>query len=43
MAQLQNHHSRGPSGMRDEHLNGWLAEARKKYREEAASEKATLE
>ena len=27
---------RGPSGMRTEHLKGWLAEVRKKYREETA-------
>ena len=26
--QLQNHRSRGPSGMRAEKLKGWLAEAR---------------
>ena len=35
---LQNHHSREPSGMRAEHLKGWLAAARKKEREEAAAE-----
>ena len=27
---LQNQCSGGPSGMRAEHINGWLAEARKK-------------
>ena len=26
---IQNHRSGGPSGIRDEHLKGWLAEARK--------------
>ena len=31
---LQNHHSGGPSGMRAEHLKGWLAAARKKEKEE---------
>ena len=34
---LRNHCSWGPSGMRAEHLHGWLAEAQK---EEAAAEKA---
>ena len=27
---LQNHRSGGPSGMRAEHLKGWLTEVRKK-------------
>ena len=39
----KNHRSRGPSGMRSDHLKGWLEEARKKEREEAASEQATME
>ena len=30
---LQNHRSRGPSGMWVEHLKGWLAEARKEMAE----------
>ena len=34
---LQNHLSRGPSGMRDKHLKGWLAAERKKEKEEAAA------
>ena len=33
---LQKHRSEGPSGMRAEHLKGWLAEAQK---EEAAAAK----
>ena len=39
--QLRNHHSGGTSGMRVKHLKGWLMEARKKEREEAASEQTT--
>ena len=35
---LQNHRSRGTSGMRNKHLKGWLEDARKKEREDAASE-----
>ena len=33
---LQNHRSEGPSGIRADHLKGWLAEARK---EESARDK----
>ena len=36
MNHLRNHRYRGPSGMRAEHLKGWLSEARK---EEAAAAK----
>ena len=36
---LQNHHSGGPSGMRDENLKGWLTEKRK---EEAEAAKVAL-
>ena len=36
---LKNHRSGGPSGMRDEHLKGWLAAKKKKEREEAAAGK----
>ena len=38
VTRLQNHCSRGGSVMRDEHLKGWLAEARKKERGEVATE-----
>ena len=34
---LHNHCSGGTLGMRAEHLKGWLAAARKKYKEEAAA------
>ena len=34
---LQNHRSGGPSGMRAEHLKGWLAAPRKKEKEEGAT------
>ena len=36
---LQTHRSRGPSGMRDEHLKGWIAAVKRKEREEAVAEK----
>ena len=36
--QLRNHRYRGPSGMRANHIKGWLAEARKKERYEATEE-----
>ena len=39
---LRNHRYGGPSGMRSEHLKGWLAAAKKKEREEGASEKEHL-
>ena len=39
---LQNHRSRGPSGMWAEHLKGWIAAAKRKEREEAATEKEHL-
>ena len=42
VTRLRNHRSRGPSGMRAEHLKWWLAETRKKEREEAATEQETL-
>ena len=32
---LQNHRSGGPFGMRDKHLKGWIAAAKRKEREEA--------
>ena len=35
MKLLHNHHSGGTSGIQDKHLKGWLAAARKKYKEEA--------
>ena len=38
---LQNHRSGGPSGMRDKHPKGWLAETREKKREEAATDQET--
>ena len=34
---LQNHRSGGPFGMWAEHLNGWLATAKKKEKEEATA------
>ena len=39
VSQPQNHCSGGPSGMRFEHLKGWLAASKKKEREEYAAEK----
>ena len=33
---LQNYCSRRPSGMRDEHIKGWLMAARKKEKDKAA-------
>ena len=35
---LKNHRSGGPSGMRVEHLKGWLAASRNKEKEEASTE-----
>ena len=41
---IYNHRSGGTSGMRAEHIKGWLAETRKKYREgSAAEQKAATE
>ena len=40
---LHNHHSGGTSGMRDEHLKGWLAAARKKYKEKVEAGEETTE
>ena len=37
---LQNNHSEGPSGMREEHLKGWMEESRKAEEEKAAEEAA---
>ena len=37
VTRLCNHRSGDPSGMRVEHLKGWLATVRKKEREEATS------
>ena len=34
---LRNHSSWGPSGMRADHVKGWLADARNKEKEEAAA------
>ena len=41
VTQLRNHCSRGPSGMREEHLKEWLLDTRKKERDEAASYQET--
>ena len=41
--QLQNHRFRGLSRMRDEHLKGWLAAARKKDKEEATAGEETAD
>ena len=38
VTRLLDHRSRGPSGMSSKHLKGWLAEAQKKEREEAAAD-----
>ena len=42
VTQLQNHISRGLSGMRAELLKGWLSEVSKKEREEEETEQATM-
>ena len=39
VTQLRNHRSKGPSGMRAEHLKRWLATARKDEKEKEKSEK----
>ena len=41
VTQLQNHRSGGTSGMRSKHLKGWLVDASKKEREEAAEYQET--
>ena len=40
---LRNHRSRGPSGMQDEHLKGWLAVERMKEKYEALEGEETTE
>ena len=42
VTRLHNHRSGGPSGMRDDHLKGGLAAARKKEMVEAADKQENL-